>query len=107
MVAKKKNKAEFINPPINEREQGIDKYTKRIEWLTFAQKHNLILDPSTGCRNHLESYCDLRACPCDPLRKSCPCDKVLEEVATNGVCKCHLFWKDYPTVLAYYERTKP
>ena len=30
-------------------------------------------------------------CPCDTLRKMCPCIESINEIKTNGYCKCQLF----------------
>lgn len=68
-------------------------------FIEFAIKNSLAINPA-GYRKYADNYAKFGCCPCDSNRHSCPCPEALGEVAAQGHCLCHLFWKNYETFLA-------
>lgn len=67
-------------------------------FIEFAIKNGLVINPA-GYRKYADNYAKFGSCPCDASRKACPCVQALDEVAAQGHCLCHLFWKNYQTYL--------
>lgn len=70
---------------------------KRREILDFARDHGLVIHPGGGYEYYIDIFYKSGHCPCDKTRLSCPCPESIEEVASDGWCKCHLFWRDLDT----------
>ena len=74
-----------------------DYNTKAIEILHFAAFNNLVISPVKGYDYYIENYKLFGCCACDAKRQNCPCKEAVSECATQGYCKCRLFWKDHLT----------
>jgi len=66
--------------------------------LAFARDRGLALHPF-GIEYHVENYQLFGHCVCDRSRPICPCPEAVEEVRSDGFCKCRLYWKDLATFM--------
>jgi ferredoxin-thioredoxin reductase catalytic subunit len=71
------------------------KYDQAVAIVEHAKKHGFIINPGTGYGYAMDAIQKFHSCPCDRSRLSCPCEQSVDEVAKQGWCKCHLFWRDY------------
>jgi ferredoxin-thioredoxin reductase catalytic subunit len=68
---------------------------RRRRILDFAQDNGYVINPARGYEYYVESFVKFKACPCDANRLDCPCPEAVDEVKTQGWCKCRLFWESY------------
>lgn len=71
----------------------------RFKILHWADRHNLLINPSKGMEFAIEGFIKVGRCPCDHTQKrlECPCMESLEDIKETGHCLCKLFWKDITT----------
>ena len=69
--------------------------------VAYAKKNSLVIHPGIGYGYFVDNLLLLGNCACAPERKGCPCPEAKEEVATDGKCKCGLYWKDLDAYTAW------
>lgn len=62
--------------------------------IDFAISNKCVIHP-LGMSYYIEGFNEFKHCVCDPKRSFCPCSEAPKEIAENGHCLCHLFWRSY------------
>ena len=64
-------------------------YKRIIDYLSrYSYVH---LNPNRDNNYFILNASKKEGCPCDSSRKECPCIESINEIKTNGYCKCQLF----------------